>query len=456
MNDGFRSLGISAKLCEQLQHRTIMQPTPIQAETIPLLLEGKDLIARSQTGTGKTLAYVLPLLERLDASKELQAIILVPTRELAMQIVDEITALSEGGSIRTAALIGGASLSRQLDRLKTHPQLVVGTPGRVLELIKLRKLKMHRVRTIVLDEADQVFALGSAEDVELILRSALRDRQVAFFSATMTDELIHSAEAWMREPVKIGIAEDEHIPATIEHTFFICEQRDKIDILKKLLRAYEPRAAIIFVNEIDQIGELEAKLKYDGFAAASLYSDTGKQERAAVINRFRTGAVPLLIATDVAARGLDIPDITHIVQFDPAPDAEHYVHRSGRTGRMGRSGICASIITTRELFILDKFARQLQIEFVEKELYGGQVIAAGSRRKTGGRREKNNSSRAALKAKTAKPRKTSPSADRRSGQAASKDMKQDRPVKRKSRAEDRKNKGAPRWLKEKLEQKKEN
>ncbi|GIP41246.1 hypothetical protein J31TS4_45260 [Paenibacillus sp. J31TS4] len=381
MQPTFDTLPIGEAWLSRLQALGIHEPTPVQAEAIPLLHANKDVIVQSQTGTGKTLAYLLPLLDRIDpAEKKVQAVVLVPTRELGMQIVDVAGKLTEGTSILAQPLIGGASVARQLEKLKLHPQLVVGTPGRIAELLKTRKLTMHHVRTIVLDEADQVFQLSSVKEVETILSGALRDRQLAFFSATIPDELIGVADRWMNEPVRLTAGPPEAAPAKVEHLYLVCEDRDRIDTLRRAIRTLQPKKAIIFITDTEVAAEVEGKLRYSGLRIGSLYGDADKLARSKVIRQFREGRLPLLLATDVAARGLDFPDITHVFHFEPAADADHYLHRSGRTGRMGRSGTVVSLVTEKERFILDKFAKRLGISFERKRLYGGELTGPGERR----------------------------------------------------------------------------
>uniref|UniRef100_UPI000693A97A DEAD/DEAH box helicase n=1 Tax=Gorillibacterium massiliense TaxID=1280390 RepID=UPI000693A97A len=379
--ENFASLPLPERLVDKLRERKMIEPTQIQREAIPLAVEGKDLIAESQTGTGRTLAYLLPLMAKLDPEqKATQAVILVPTRELGMQIVKEAEWLAEGTKLLVQQLIGGAALSRQVEKLRLHPQLVVGTPGRIVELIKLRKLSMHHVKTIVVDEVDQVFDLGSQQEVEQILKGSLRDRQVLFFSATVTQGIREMAKRWMQSPAEVRVRPEQKTAETLEHLFFVCEQRAKIETLRKIVRSLNPRSAIVFVNETDDIAEVEQKIRYTGLSIAALYGEAGKQERAKVMDGFRRGKFQLLLATDVAARGLDLPGVSHVIQFDPPVDADHYVHRAGRTGRMGRSGTVLSLVTERERFIIDKFAKQLGIEIAEKAVYGGEVVDAAAAR----------------------------------------------------------------------------
>lgn len=375
MDAQFESLGIGPALAQALAAAEITEPSAIQREAIPAILAGKDMLAQSQTGTGKTLAYLLPILEQIDpALKELQAVVIVPSRELGIQVAAEIEAYGAQADIRGQALIGGASLSRQVERLRLHPHIAVGTPGRLAELLRMRKIKLHRVRRIVVDEADQMFALGGAKEAEEIIDGALRDRQLLFFSATLPAEVRAMARRWMREPLEIEIDPGQRTAGGIEHLAFVCEERDRIDTLRRLIRLYEPQTSLAFVSELDVIAEVEAKLQHAGLSAAALYGDAPKQQRTTLLGRFREGKLRTLIATDVAARGLDIAGLTHVFHVQPALDAEHYVHRAGRTGRMGKSGLSISIVTPQELFILRKFEKRLGIEIHQKAMYKGKVV----------------------------------------------------------------------------------
>jgi ATP-dependent RNA helicase DeaD len=427
MSTTFESLQLHPALVERLASYGIVEPSAIQRESIPAALEGKDVMAQSQTGTGKTLAYLLPILQRINPdSKALQAVIIAPTRELGIQIVGEIERYGAALGIRGQAVIGGAAISRQIEKLKQHPHIVVGTPGRIWELIKLRKLKMHEVRTIVADEADQLVDLGTIEDVKHILKSALRDRQLLFFSATLNPEVQRIANRWMNDPVKVEIEPAHRTSPTIEHSYVVCEPRDKVDMLRRVFHASKPKSAIVFVNEIEPIAELVAKLDYSGIPTAALYGDAPKQERTKVLGRFRDGGTRLLVATDVAARGLDIADVTHIFHLDPAPDAEHYVHRVGRTGRMGKPGTTISIVSDRELFILRKFEQELGIRIEPRHLFEGKLLTPEQAKRAFSRR----------RPATPPPRTKAAPEERK---------------KRNDRERDRKNKGAPKWLKAKRE-----
>lgn len=370
----FEALQLRKALIQNLQRLNITEPTPIQREAIPPILGGLDVVAQSQTGSGKTLAYALPVLERIDPLlKKQQALVLVPTRELGAQIFRVMEEAARETGIDVQMLIGGASISRQIDRLRLHPHVVIGTPGRVLELIKLRKLSLHHVKTIIVDEADHIFEQGEGREVEAVIKSAMRDRQLCFFSATIPEPVRQLADRWMREPVAIQIEPERKTAGTLEHLYVVTSERERIDTLRRLIRVLEPRSGIVFTNQVDEIGEILAKLKYAGLSIEGLYSEAGKQDRAKVMKDFREGRLQLLLATDVAARGLDIPDVTHVFHFDLPVDADHYVHRSGRTGRMGREGVVVSLCAPNQLFILDKFSRSLGIEMERRVLFEGRL-----------------------------------------------------------------------------------
>lgn len=291
-----------------------------------------------------------------------------------MQIYREALLYGEAIGITVQAMIGGAASKRQLEKLKLRPQLIVGTPGRILEMIKNRKLNMQGVRTITVDEVDQMFKLGAAGDTEAIFKSALRDRQLLFFSATMPKEVRDIAAEYMQEPEEIGIVPEQKTSSTIEHYYFETEERDKLDMLRRVVRLYKPTSAIVFVNEIESIAEWVSKLQYIGLSVEPLYGEANKQERALTLQRFREGKFQLLLATDVAARGLDVKALPMVINFDLPISSEHYVHRVGRTGRMGQPGIAISITTPREHFIIEKFNKQLNIQIVPQAMYRGNLF----------------------------------------------------------------------------------
>ncbi|WP_169086974.1 DEAD/DEAH box helicase [Paenibacillus sp. PL91] len=466
----WNEIGINELLANKLAANGIVEPTDVQAETIPILLGGSNVSARSQTGTGKTLAYLLPLLQKLNShSNAIQAIILAPTQELAMQIVRVAEAYAEPINIRVQQLIGGAALKRQVEKLKLRPQLVIGTPGRIHELLKLRKLRLNDVNNVVIDEADQVFQLGSTKEVEIILHSVGRDRQIAFFSATYPEQMARFEGRWMKNPERIQITPEHRVSQTIDNYYIVSDKRDKTDTARRLIRLLNPASALLFLNDTDNISNWESKLSYEGFTVEALYGDADKQRRAATLARFRDGRCQLLLATDVAARGLDIEGLTLVIHLDPAADADHYVHRAGRTGRMGRAGTVVSIVTPQELFIMEKFRKQLGIDLSERTMFRGKLLTEEELREAtrpfAARHEAKLAERSDVQqAKRSIERKEAPSAVKEAKPeaaikgiaAAPKPKPAAKPAPKKvERKREGKNKGAPKWLKAKREAEKE-
>jgi superfamily II DNA/RNA helicase len=350
------------------------QATPIQEKAIPLMLEGKDVMAESPTGTGKTITYLLPLLEKIDPKKQnTQAVIVAPSRELVMQILQVIQTWSQGSGITNTSLIGGANMQRQLDKLKKSPHVVVGTPGRIQELITMKKLKMHQVKTIALDEGDQLLVPEHLQTVKNIVKATMADRQIVLFSATLPTQTENIAKEFMNDPQTVKITADDMPPSKVEHLYFVCEQREKLEILRRLLHV-DSFKALAFIKDIANLTVYKEKLEYKGIAPGVLHGESKKEERAAALKNFRSGKSPLLFATDVAARGLDIQGLTHVIHVDFPKDVKQYVHRSGRTGRQGAEGTVISIVTEREERVLKQFARELGITVQKKVLYLGKIV----------------------------------------------------------------------------------
>lgn len=404
MSTTFADLQIGAPLLHILQERNMTTPTPVQEQAIPVILQGQDAFVQSPTGTGKTYAYLLPILTKVDLEKkDVQAIVLAPTHELVMQIAREAEGLLPAAAGAVVSIIGGVDIKRQVERLKKKPVLVVATPGRLLELIEQRKLKVHEVKTVVVDEADRMLDPGFGKPVQEVMKRTLRDTQRLFFSATITDELLRSAPVATREAAVIRAGAPAGA-AEVLHMYLLSDPRKKVDTLRRLLRLVNVRSSIVFVNQIDKVEEIVAKLTYHHLPCRLLHSDASKEERALTLQQFRDGVFPVMITTDVAARGIDIPEVECIVHFDPAPDADTYIHRSGRTGRMGRAGLVFSIVTSQELFIVRKFAKQTGIAITEKRMSHGRLEETGTSRtsRTKQNREKTSAAKTARVAKPAK------------------------------------------------------
>lgn len=355
-------------------------PTNIQEKAIPAILEGKDVICESPTGTGKTLAYLLPAIQKLDETKNgIQIVILAPSRELVMQILDEVKKWTKGTNIVSSAFIGGANIKKQVEKLKDKPQIVIGTTGRIVELIKLKKMKMHEVSTVIVDEADQLVSNEHLSNVQSIIKSTLRNRQTLFFSATISEQTEKVAKSLMSDAELIRVQQTLDQENT-SHIYFLCEQRDKIDVLRKIM-VTEPEKAIAFIKSLEKVEELEAKLTYNHIGVAVLAGEAKKLERQQSLKNFREGKIPLLLTTDVAARGLDIQDVTYVIHFDFPKTTSQYVHRSGRTGRMGKKGVVISIVNAREESFVKKMGHDLGITFTKKDFYKGEIVDAREEKK---------------------------------------------------------------------------
>ncbi|MCM3726254.1 DEAD/DEAH box helicase [Neobacillus cucumis] len=367
-------------LQEAWQKSGFQAPTSIQETAIPLILEGKDVIAESPTGTGKTLAYLLPLLHKIDSNTpSLQAVVLASSQELVMQVFQEFQKWSEGSGIRGTSIIGGANLKRQLEKLKKRPHVIFATPGRLLELIKQKKVKMHEAKMVVLDEGDQLLIPEHLQTVQQIVKSTLGDRQVVLFSATMKPATEKLAKEMTNDYEVLRIEKDEIASAgEVEHIYFLVEQRDKIKLLEKITRL-ENNKSLAFINDIGEIQVFKEKLLFKELSIGILHSDMKKLERQAALKDFRDGKMKMLIATDIAARGLDIQGVSHVVQIDFPKDITQYVHRAGRTGRMGADGTVISLVTEREERELKRFCKELQIPLDKRVFFQGKIVSEDQR-----------------------------------------------------------------------------
>lgn len=365
---------LSPFLQENWEKSGFQQPTSIQEAAIPLILEGKDLIAESPTGTGKTLAYLLPLLNKIEPnSQSLQAVVLASSQELVMQVYQEFQKWSEGSGIRGTSIIGGANVKRQLEKLKKRPHVIFATPGRLFELIKQKKVKMHEVKLVVLDEGDQLLIPEHLNTVQNIVKSTMGDRQVVLFSATMKAGTEKLAKEITKEPEILRIEKDELASSgEVEHIYFLAEPRDKIKLLEKIVRLDDIKA-LAFINDIGEIEVFKEKFHFKELSTGILHSDMKKLERQAELKAFRDGKTKMLIATDVAARGLDIQGVTHVVHVDFPRDIAQYVHRAGRTGRMGANGIVISLVTEREERELKRYCQELNVMPNKRIFYKGQI-----------------------------------------------------------------------------------
>jgi len=373
----------------------ITVPTDVQSKVLPEAVLNKDIIVQSETGTGKTLAYLLPLYKKVDPDKkEMQAIILVPTHELALQVQRQIEKLSLNSDVKitSAVIIGNVNIDRQIDKLKERPNIIVGSSGRILELIKKKKIAAHTVKTIILDEADRLLDFHNIDNVKAVIKSTLKERQLMVFSASISKESEEISKELMKEPLIIKAESHTKIPDTIEHLYFVAEQRDKIEVLRKLVRIINPEKALAFVSDGNELGLLVEKLKFHKVNAEGIQGSNFKLERKKVMEDFRSGKLQLLVATDIAARGLDIENLTHIFNLNMPEQPNDYLHRAGRTGRQGNTGICVSIVTEKEVKLIKQFEKKLNITFTQKDMRMGEIIDIKARtvRKPEGTKSKEN------------------------------------------------------------------
>lgn len=376
MTVSFDKLGLNSNLIKGLLKNNIEKPTDIQIKSIPLILENKNVIAQSQTGTGKTLAYLLPLFEKIDATKrEMQVIILAPTHELVMQIYDEINTLSNNSNsnVTSCAIIGEVNIKRQIEKLREKPHIIVGSAGRIFELIKKKKISAHTVKTIVLDEGDRLLDKSNLSKVKDVIKTTMRDTQLILVSATISQRTFDVAQVIMKEPTVVKVKASDLINPNISHMYFQCEARDKIEILRKLIASTKPSRAIVFINKPTEIDITTSKLQYHKINAYSISGKTSKEDRKKAIDGFKRGKYQILIASDVAARGLDVTNITHIFNLDLPSDSMDYLHRVGRCGRIDNLGTAISIIAENELPFIKKYENKFNIHIDKKKIYKGKI-----------------------------------------------------------------------------------
>jgi ATP-dependent RNA helicase DeaD len=348
MKTDFSSLDLRGELVQAITGLGYAEPTPIQAAIIPVMLKGADVIGQAQTGTGKTAAFALPILQNFTPQRHVQALILAPTRELALQVADSMTVYGKHLDVDILAVYGGQPYGPQISRLNRGVDVVVGTPGRLLDLIDRKALNIKHVRVLVLDEADEMLNMGFMEDVEKILAETPVERQTALFSATMPPRIRSLANRFMRDPQHVNIKRDTLTLASTEQRYYLVHESDKTNALTRLFETEPIKSALIFTRTREETRALANELVVRGIAAEAIHGDLDQRAREAVLSRFRSNQLKVLVATDVAARGLDIEDISHVFNYHLPDDAEVYVHRIGRTGRAGKTGVAITLASPRE------------------------------------------------------------------------------------------------------------
>ena len=360
--------GLWPEILQAVERMGFSEMTEVQEKTLPVMLSGRDVIAKAPTGTGKTCAFGIPLVQRIDPARAVpQAVVLAPTRELAQQIAGDLEDLAHFlPEIRVACVYGGADMQKQINRLKKGCQIVVATPGRLMDHMRHKSIDTRAVESVVLDEADEMLNMGFREDIEMILKDTPVQRQTVMFSATMPREIMEIAKTYMREPVIVKVVKKELTVPKIEQYYYEVKAKNKLEVLCRLLDMYAPRLSLVFCNTKRQVDELVPELQGRGYFAEGLHGDMKQSLRDRVMAGFRNGATEILVATDVAARGIDVDDVEAVFNYDIPQDEEYYVHRIGRTGRAGRNGKAFSLAVGREIYKLKDIMRYCRTKILAR------------------------------------------------------------------------------------------
>lgn len=374
----FEEMCLDTRIMRAIAEMGFEQPSPIQAQSVPIAVEGKDMIGQARTGTGKTASFGIPMLQRINPKdKNLQAIVLCPTRELAIQSANEIRKLAKFlHGIKVLPIYGGQEISKQIRSLKGGVQIVIGTPGRVMDHLRRHTLKPQTVDIVVLDEADEMLNMGFREDIETILGQLPEERQTMLFSATMPKPILEIAKRYLHEPEIVKVIQKELTVPKIEQYYYEVNPRKKNDVLSRLLDMYDPSLSLVFCNTKRKVDELVADLKGRGYFAEGLHGDMKQSQRDRVMNGFRNGRTDILVATDVAARGIDVDDVEAVFNYDVPQDDEYYVHRIGRTGRAGREGRAFTLVVGKEIYKLKDIQRYCKTKIRRQPIPSVNDVAA--------------------------------------------------------------------------------
>ena len=385
----FSDFGLSNEIEKAISNMGFEEPSPIQAQAIPIALTGKDLIGQAQTGTGKTTAFGIPLLEKMDAREGIQGLVVCPTRELAVQVGEELNRIGQVKGIRTLPIYGGQDIGRQIRALKNRPQVIAATPGRLIDHIERKTIRLDHVKMVVLDEADEMLNMGFIEDIEKILAQTPDEKQTMLFSATMPRRIQSLAERFMHEPELVKVKAKEMTVTNIDQHYVEVHEKQKFDVLCGLLDIQSPELAIVFGRTKRRVDEVVEGLIKRGYSAEGIHGDIAQAKRDQVIRRFKDQTIDIMVATDVAARGLDISGVSHVYNFDIPQDPESYVHRIGRTGRAGNKGLAVTFVSPREidhLRIIENMTKKkiskMAIPSMHDVLAGNQQVAINQLRET--------------------------------------------------------------------------
>lgn len=367
--EGFKDLGINEEIEEVLNKSGISTPTPVQDKSIAEILSGRDVVAQAQTGTGKTLAFLLPIIQKIDLEKNsIQGLIITPTRELALQITDEAKKLKQAKDVKILAVYGGQDVEAQIRKLKNGVHLIIATPGRLLDHIRRGNIDLGKLDSLVLDEADEMLRMGFLEDVEKVIVGTPKTRQTMLFSATIPNEVRSLSKRFMKNPLQIEIAAKNETLEEIEQVVIETSDRRKLDNLCSLIDEYRPYLAIVFCRTKRRVKALNEELLYRGYNSDELHGDLSQAKRERVIKSFRTAELQILVATDIVARGIDVEGVTHVVNYDIPDSVDSYIHRIGRTGRIGNLGMAITFVTDRDRDDFALIKRKLKADINEKEM----------------------------------------------------------------------------------------
>lgn len=369
MKKKFTELNISPQMCEVLKHNGIIEATPVQEEAIPVVRSGRDVIVQAQTGTGKTLAFLLPIFEKVKINAPVaQALIVTPTRELTIQIAKVAAKIGAAAGVTSLAVYGGQDVLRQKQKLGRNPHIIIGTPGRLLDHLRRRTLDLSSVNKVVLDEADEMLHMGFIEDVETLLQATANDRQLMFFSATMPDRIKGMARHYMEKPQQIEIKAEHITLDKIEQIIIDTNEDTKIDKLCALINEHQPYLGMVFCHTKQRVTSVTMALARRGYLVDELHGDLTQVQRTMVLKRFREAKLQILVATDIAARGLDIEGVTHVFNYDIPHDADAYIHRIGRTGRAGQKGVAITFVNARQYDYLRLIEKGIQSRIQKQKM----------------------------------------------------------------------------------------
>lgn len=383
INLKFSELGLSDSLLKAIRRSGYEEATPIQESTIPMVLAGKDVIGQAQTGTGKTAAFGLPIIEHADVDDpSVQALIISPTRELAIQTQEELFRLGRDKGVKVQVVYGGADIRRQIKALKSHPQIIVGTPGRLRDHLRRRTIRLDHLKTLVLDEADDMLDMGFVEDIKAIVAKTPENRQTLLFSATIPPEIKEIGEQFMTNPKTVRIQAKELTTDLVDQYYVRARDYEKFDLMTRLIDVQDPDLTIVFGRTKRRVDELSKGLLARGYNAAGIHGDLSQERRTKIMKKFKAGDLDILVATDVAARGLDISGVTHVYNYDIPSDPDSYVHRIGRTGRAGHHGVSLTFVTPNEMDYLHEIEKLTHVRMLPlkpptaEEAFRGQVASA--------------------------------------------------------------------------------